>query len=142
MTHIERSVYNIFHFVRDIGGLVSGLNGLFSVIIALIHYQDLHYYLVSKLYQKEQLKVTDDMDFDKTYINDSGTLDKSKASTLKLNFLLFFSKCCPFLKSSNEEKYFLQGLKRYKQDIDIVEFFRTFGKVKSLLESIKKEVTD
>ena len=50
---IERKSYDIFDFVRDVGGLVSGLNGLFVVLIAIIQFQDLHYYMVSMLYSKK-----------------------------------------------------------------------------------------
>ena len=34
-TFINRSVYNIFDFVKDIGGLISGLNNLFVIIVAV-----------------------------------------------------------------------------------------------------------
>ena len=36
MTFIERSVYNLFDFVRDVGGLVSGLNGIFIILVTII----------------------------------------------------------------------------------------------------------
>ena len=32
---INRSVYNMFDFVKDIGGLLSGLNNLFVIIVAV-----------------------------------------------------------------------------------------------------------
>ena len=37
-TFIERFDYDIFDFVRDIGGLISGISGLFVVIVALIQF--------------------------------------------------------------------------------------------------------
>ena len=36
MTFIDRSVYNLFDFVRDVGGLVSGLNGIFIILVAIV----------------------------------------------------------------------------------------------------------
>ena len=36
MTFIERTVYDMFDLVRDLGGLVGGLNGFFMVLIGLL----------------------------------------------------------------------------------------------------------
>ena len=36
MTFIERTVYDMFDLVRDLGGLVGGLNGFFMVFIGLL----------------------------------------------------------------------------------------------------------
>ena len=33
---VERSIYSVFDFIRDIGGLVSGINGVFVFIVAII----------------------------------------------------------------------------------------------------------
>ena len=38
MNYIERSVYNIFDLVRDIGGLVSGLHGLFYILVTALQF--------------------------------------------------------------------------------------------------------
>ena len=42
---INRSVYNIFDFVKDIGGLISGLHNLFVIIVAVTKFQDLHFWM-------------------------------------------------------------------------------------------------
>ena len=36
MNYIERSVYNIFDLVKDIGGLVSGLHGFFFIFATIL----------------------------------------------------------------------------------------------------------
>ena len=36
MNYIERSVYNIFDLIKDIGGLVSGLHGFFIIFVAIL----------------------------------------------------------------------------------------------------------
>ena len=46
-TFIERSVYNIFDFTKDVGGLVSGLHGLFVILVTIIQFQDLHFFMVT-----------------------------------------------------------------------------------------------
>ena len=53
MNFVERKVYNFFDFIRDLGGLISGLHGFFIILVAIFQYQDLHYFMVSNLYRKE-----------------------------------------------------------------------------------------
>ena len=53
MIFIDRSVYNLFDFIRDLGGLMSGLNGLALITVSILKYQDFQFYMVSKLYTKE-----------------------------------------------------------------------------------------
>ena len=36
MIFIDRSVYNLFDFMRDLGGLVSGLSGLALIIVSIL----------------------------------------------------------------------------------------------------------
>ena len=53
MIFIDRSVYNLFDFIRDLGGLVSGLNGIALITVSILKFQDFQFYMVSKLYTKE-----------------------------------------------------------------------------------------
>ena len=50
MQSINRSVYNIFMFLGDIGGLVGILFSLFSNFLTITNVNDPTYYMVSKLY--------------------------------------------------------------------------------------------
>ena len=38
MNFVQRSVYDVFSFVRDLGGLVGGLNGFFIVFLTLLQF--------------------------------------------------------------------------------------------------------
>ena len=110
MNFIDRKVYSFFDFVSDIGGLVSGFHGTFIILTAILQYQDLHYYMVSKLYKKEDL-------YDgrrEPDHEDSGALDKRLVSTIRLNVFVFLSKLCCCLKRTKEEKFFIEGLYQFR----------------------------
>ena len=120
MNFIDRKVYSVFDFIAEIGGLVSGIHGTFIILTAILQYQDLHYYMVSKLYKKEDLydeRTEPDPE-------DRGSINKKLVHTLRLNLFVFLSRLCCCLKRTKEEKFFLEGLYRFREEIDIIEFFR------------------
>ena len=47
---INRSVYNLSDLIKDVGGLVTGVHGIFLIIVTIIQFQDIHFFMVSKLY--------------------------------------------------------------------------------------------
>ena len=57
MSFMHRTVYDVFSFVRDMGGLVGGLNGLLFTLVSLLQFQDLHYFMISSLYRKESEEI-------------------------------------------------------------------------------------
>ena len=69
---------------------------------------------------------------------EKGPLDKTKVNTLRLNCLFF----CPCLrrKKSKEEKFFVKGLRMYREEIDICEFFRTYMELKAVTKGVLSEV--
>ena len=123
MNYIERSVYNIFDLVRDIGGLVSGLHGFFIIFVTILQYEDLHYDMIANLYTKENL--------DTSHSTETGALKRSSARTFRLNIHRYcpciFSFCC---KMTRNERLFLKGLYKYKKEIDIIHFFKVFQEIK------------
>ena len=114
MNYVTRTIYNLFDLVKDVGGLASGQNGLFLIIMSILQYQDLHYHLVASIYKKESLRESQG-EVTEYSLEDQGPLKKSKVSTLRLNFIYFFAKLCPCcIRPTREEKYFLRGLEKYK----------------------------
>ena len=64
-------------------------------------------------------------------------------SAFKLNVVLLLTKLCPcFIKPSKEEKFYMQGMQQYKQEIDIIEFFRTFLEVKAISKRFNSIIVD
>ena len=90
MTFIERTVYDMFDLVRDLGGLVGGTHGFFFVLISLLQVNDLNFTMISMLYSKDQL-APEDHDPDDA---EKSPLNKKKVNTIKLNFLFYLSKLC------------------------------------------------
>ena len=88
--------------------------------------------MVSKLYKKEQL-CNEQIEPDPV---DSGPLDKRLVSTVRLNILLFLSRICCCLKPKKEEQFFLEGIHRFREEIDIVEFFKKSVQIREFLKRI------
>ena len=38
MNYVTRTIYNLFDLVKDVGGLASGQNGLFLIIMSILQY--------------------------------------------------------------------------------------------------------
>ena len=119
----QRQIYGILDWLSDCGGLASSLIAILGIFSKIMMYQLLDYYMVTKLYTKQDLernsKREDQMEggsrmFDKEIKSPKSRLNLKSINIFKTNLIRLMPKrlnCSRFLKK--DEKLFVHGLKRY-----------------------------
>ena len=83
--------------------------------------------MITQLYTKQALD-TDK----KEMFRESGPLERKGTTSARLNCLLLLPWLHNCKRPSKHEKFFLKGMRNYRRDTDLVEFFKTFLELKEI----------
>ena len=51
----SRKTYSFLDYLRDLGGLLSSVNGLFTVLVFIVNFEGLYQWLTSSLYRVQSM---------------------------------------------------------------------------------------
>ena len=121
----QRTVYSFLEWLSEVGGLLSALLSVLTVVLKIFMYKAIDFYMVQQLYDRRE--VSDDQKISIKEGEEKEKLKLEKVSILKSNLVRFSPcklKCSKML--NKEERLFINGLKHYEKKIDLENFFREF----------------